>query len=515
MHIDARKLENGTEITGDICIVGSGAAGISMALDWIDTPYKVILLEGGGFEYDPYVQDLYAGKNTGQRYYPLMSSRLHYFGGTTGHWAGLCSPYDPIDFKKRDWVPDSGWPITREDLDPFYARANKVLELGPYRYDQEYLQEQIPDKDPLPLDKQVIWNKMWQFSPPTRFGQKYRDDVVKAKNIHLYTYANLTNIIANNGVSAIEALEVKNLAGKTHRVKARHYVLACGAIQNARMLLASNQQAPNGLGNDNDLVGRYFMEHLEVISAQMLLKKPFDMSIYGFPASRKSPRVEVALTEEVQEKHQILNGTISFTPMVLTKSQKPMIDVWTSADPTESRKKLRENFKDYRNIAADGNNPFEANVFELFTRMEQAPNPNSRITLDSERDGLGVPRASLHWDLTELDKHSMRKIYEIFGVEVAKAGIGRVKMYDFLWQANDSDMLNTLGGGWHHMGTTKMHDDPKQGVVDANCKVHGLSNLFVAGSGCCTTAGAPNPTLNLVALSLRLSDHLMDEIKNK
>ncbi len=190
-----------------------------------------------------------------------------------------------------------------------------------------------------------------------------------------------------------------------------------------------------------------------------------------------------------------------------------MIDVWTSDDPQESEKKLYENFKDYDEIAEDVN-PNEANVFELFTRMEQAPNPDSRITLDSEMDELGVPRASLHWDLTELDKRSMRKIYEIFGEAVGKAGIGRVKMYDFLWQANDSEMLNTLGGGWHHMGTTKMHDDPKQGVVDANCKVHGLSNLFVAGSGCCTTAGAPNPTLNLVALSLRLSDHLKEGIKS-
>jgi len=515
MHIDARNLENGTEIQGDICIVGSGAAGISMALEWINTPYKVILLEGGGFNYDDQVQDLYAGKNTGQRYYPLRSSRLHYFGGTTGHWAGMCSPYDPIDFKKRDWIPHSGWPITRGDLDSFYARASKVLDLGPYRYDMEYLQEQIPGKKALPLDEKVIWNKVWQFSPPTRFNKKYRDDVVKAKNIHLYTYANLTNIISNESGSTIKALEVKNHAGKTHRVKAHSFVLACGAIQNARMLLASNKQATNGLGNQNDLVGRYFMEHLEVISAQLLLKKPFAMDIYGWPENIKNPRVEVALTEEVQEKHQILNGTISFTPMALTKSQKPMIDVWTSDDPNESEKKLWENFKDYEDIPKDGKNPNEAKVFELFTRMEQAPNPNSRIILDSKKDELGVPRANLHWDLTELDKRSLRKMYEIFGAAVGKAGIGRVKMYDFLWKANDSEMLNTLGGGWHHMGTTKMHDDPKQGVVDANCKVHGISNLFVAGSGCCTTAGAANPTLNLIALSLRLSDHLKEEIKNK
>src|SRR5580704_19040813 len=131
MHTDGRFLDNNSLIEGDICIVGAGAAGISMALDWNNTPYKVILLEGGGFEYDPEVQDLYRGKTTGQPYFPLMSSRLHYFGGTTGHWAGFCSPMDPIDFAKRNWVPHSGWPINKGDMDPYYERAQKKLELGP------------------------------------------------------------------------------------------------------------------------------------------------------------------------------------------------------------------------------------------------------------------------------------------------------------------------------------------------------------------------------------------------
>src|SRR5580700_12217901 len=130
MHTDARKLPDNTLIEGDICIIGAGAAGISIALDWMNTPYKVILLEGGGFEYDEQVQELYAGRTTGQRYYPLKSARLHYFGGTTGHWAGFCSTFDEIDFERRDWVPYSGWPISRKDLDPFYIRAHKNLELG-------------------------------------------------------------------------------------------------------------------------------------------------------------------------------------------------------------------------------------------------------------------------------------------------------------------------------------------------------------------------------------------------
>jgi hypothetical protein len=193
-------------------------------------------------------------------------------------------------------VPQSGWPISREDLDPYYARANKVLELGPYEYGLEYWQQQIPGMTPLPLDERVVANKMWQFSPPTRFGKRYRDAIVNAKNIHLYTYANLTNIEANETVNSVQYLEVKNHAGKAHKVKAKNYILACGAMQNARMLLASNRQAPNGLGNDHDLVGRHFMEHLEVISGQLLLKNPAGLNLYGFdPNNWTRPRAKSAL----------------------------------------------------------------------------------------------------------------------------------------------------------------------------------------------------------------------------
>lgn len=193
MHIDTRNLPNNSTIEGDICIIGAGAAGISIALDWINAPYKVILLESGGFEYDDKVQDLYKGETTGQKYYPLKASRLSYFGGTTGHWAGMCSPFDNIDFMKRDWVPDSGWPISKKDLDPFYARANLKLKLGPYQYDLSYWQKEVPNLNPFPLDANVVWHKMWQISPAWGFGgglgKVYKDDIVKAKNIHLYTYA--------------------------------------------------------------------------------------------------------------------------------------------------------------------------------------------------------------------------------------------------------------------------------------------------------------------------------------
>src|SRR5881628_2318028 len=196
MHIDARTLPNGTVLEADLCIVGAGAAGISMALEWIGSRHKVLLLEGGGLDYEAAMQDLYRGESVGLPYYPLQAARLHYFGGTTGHWAGFCSTLDPIDFEKRAWVPHSGWPIRREELDPFYARAQPLLELGPYEYGAGDWQRRDPTLVSLPLDPRVMWTKMWQFSPPTRFGARYRATVIGAPNVHLYTHANVCELEA-------------------------------------------------------------------------------------------------------------------------------------------------------------------------------------------------------------------------------------------------------------------------------------------------------------------------------
>src|SRR5262249_684438 len=151
---------------------------------------------------------------------------------------GFCSTFDPIDFKKRDWVPHSGWPIQRSDLDPFYKRAHTVLELGPYEYNVGYWQKQDPSLVSL-VDETVVWNKIWQFSPPTRFGEKYRSTIVTAKNIHLYTFANVTDITAAENLTSVKEVTVKNFAGKSHTVKAKVFILACCSIQNARLLLAS------------------------------------------------------------------------------------------------------------------------------------------------------------------------------------------------------------------------------------------------------------------------------------
>jgi choline dehydrogenase-like flavoprotein len=513
MHSDGRSLPNESLIEGDICIVGAGAAGISLALDWNNSPYKVVLLEGGGFAYDPKIQDLYAGKTTGQPYYPLMSARLHYFGGTTGHWAGFCSIFDQIDFQKRDWVKYSGWPIGPADLEPYYIKAQKNLELGPFNYSAEFWQKKDPDLVPLVAQSDVIWNKIWQFSPPTRFGEKYKNDIVQSRNIHLYTYANAVQILTNDEGSAIKELIVKNPEGGQQRVRAKKYILACCAIQNARLLLASNQHFLKGLGNNNDLVGRFFMEHLEIKCAELWLSKPDPLKLYSFSFGVTKARAELAIQAQKQKEYEILNGTVSLLPLEMAKKMKPAIEAWNQQDPRTSADRF---IGGYAKVEKETALPSSGSRgYQLFTRIEQAPNPESRVTLDTERDGLGMPRAMLHWELSPLEKRSLRKIYELIGQEVGRAGVGRVRLMEFLTDTSNQSWPSFTGGGWHHMGTTRMNDNPKQGVVDSDCKVHGISNLYIAGSSCFCTAGAVNPTLTLVALTLRLSDHLKGTMKNR
>lgn len=510
MHLDARTIDDNSLIEGDICIIGAGAAGISMALEWMNTPYKVILLEGGGFAYDEQMQQLYAGKTTGQRYFPLKSIRLHQFGGTTGHWAGWCAEFDEIDFKKREWIPLSGWPITLNDVKSFYPRAQKYVEVGPEDFTLANWQQKDPSLKPFPLDDNKVWNKMWEFSPPTRFGTKYKDAILNAKNIHLYTYANVVDITANETVSQIKEVTIKNFAGKEHRVKAKHFILACCSVQNARILLSANKQASKGLGNEYDHVGRYFMEHLEIKTSSLWLADPADVKLYLMDFGKTKARAELAISEKMQTEHRILNGTCSLSPLELAMNEHAFIEIWQ--DEKDAMDKTIEKFSK-ETKPAKLNVPKGFKAYQLFTRMEQAPHPNSRITLDTEKDALGMPRAMLNWQLTQLEKNSLRTISTIIGQEVGRVSMGRVKVYDYLQDEKDESWPSFTGGGWHHMGTTRMSSDPKDGVVDSNCKVHGISNLFIAGASVYVTAGAVNPTLTLIALTIRLADYLKKEMK--
>lgn len=516
MHIDARQLDNQSIIEGDICIIGAGASGISIALDWENTPHKVILLEGGGFDYDDQVQELYNGKITGMPYYPMKASRLHYFGGSTGHWGGFCSPYDEMDFDKRDWVANSGWPIKLSDIAPFYPKVHPILDLGPYEWDAKYWESQNSAFKRFPFDEASIWSKVWQISAPTRFGNKYKQAIVNAKNIHLYTYANVVDIVATDNISSIKEVTVKNHAGKQHTVRAKYFILACCAIQNARVLLACNKQAPAGLGNENDQVGRYFMEHPLIDSGELWLKEEGTWDLYKEGGTGVKVRAQLSVSAKKQTELKILNASISMMPLEFSKNKISYIKMWSDEDPRRSLDSFRKYFSlDKRSFFERHFMPSKINkAYGLTTIIEQEPNPASRVVISQEKDALGVPRANLDWKMVSIDKRTVTEAAKLLGQQVGASGIGRVRLPKYMFDDKEEKIPDSyVSGCWHHIGTTRMSENPKNGVVDADCKLHSVNNLYIAGSSCFTTGGCVNPTYTVVALSLRLSDHLKKKMQ--
>ncbi len=532
MLIDAHTLNNGATIETDICIIGAGAAGISLAMEFINSGSRVCILESGGTEYNDDTQALFDGKNTGFPYYDIRALRLRYFGGTTNHWSGACRPLDTLDFEQRDWVPHSGWPLTKKQLDPYYEKAHVLCELGPYNYDPAFWEG---NKNPrLPIKDDRVSTAMFQVSSPTRFGSVYRDEIEQAENITTYLNANVVDLQLDplgNRINNVVATTLNQAV--TFTVNAQQIILATGAIENTRILLACNKQEKNGLGNQHDLVGRYFMEHLSLPGAiYQPTNEETPMGLYERQTRNAVPakgyltlspsaqqhnkllniRAFILKTTEAEGMHATVDGLHAFDvidEIINGKAPKSELPKHLLRASAEIDKLLIYSYRKYFR------RPSKYSSYYLYYHMEQAPNPDSRVTLSNEVDALGMPKVNLDWRFTNLEQHTANTTGHVIAEALGLSGLGRVK--PVITDPNTGWPTDYRGvrGAWHQMGTTRMHNDSKQGVVDSNCRVHGLSNLYIAGSSVFPTSGYTNPTLTIVALALRLADHIKQQTKGQ
>jgi choline dehydrogenase-like flavoprotein len=521
MLIDGRAVPAGFELTCDLCIIGAGPAGITLATELQNRGLKIILLESGGLQPELETQALAKGEIAGLGYVPLDTARVRCFGGSSGHWSGWCGPLDAIDFEARPWVPHSGWPIRRTDLDPYYPRAQQLCELGTFDYNLAHWD--FGRTPMLPLSGDAVESAMLQLSPPTRFGIRYRTQVLAAENIHLYIYSNVTRIDPSPDGARVERLQVATLAGNRFTVKAARYILAAGGIENPRLLLASNQVISTGIGNAYDVVGRYFADHIQVDTAGIFpLRNDVSFDVYTNETRTTKYALnrpggaganilgKLSLTERVQRKEKTLNYSCKILQTYLSdyflhsRSQQ----ITSASSVTKMADKLRtiaSGAGEAVSIASDRALGKQRTFYKAVTTQEQAPNPSSRVTLGKGRDALGMLVPRLEWRLTELDRHTIKVAATHLVAAFSAAGIARLQIPIDL---DASEWPSNMGCSWHHCGTTRMHADPKRGVVDANCKVHGMQNFYIAGSSIFPTNGQGNPTLNIVTLSLRLADHL-------
>jgi choline dehydrogenase-like flavoprotein len=504
MFIDGRQVPDGTIIETDIAIIGAGAAGITIARELAGSDVAITLIESGGLDFEPDTQALYEGETVGVPY-TLDTSRLRYFGGSTNHWGGWCRPMQPIDFEQRDWVPHSGWPITYDELVPYYERANEVAQVGPYRFnDADWWSDGGKNKT-LPLPGGEVTTRWFEYSPPTRFGQVYRKKIEQAPNVKTYLHSNVLEIVPNAEANTVERLRVGTLSGVKFEVRPKLVILATGGIENPRVLLLSNSVQKAGLGNTHDVVGRYFMEHPHIDKpVEILLTDPEVVAPYYKTYTKLNGaqiRAVFMFTDEYLRKSRRLGTVMTFYESQLI-----------TADDTFDEKALA-NQRDvepdilrlmHSTTADPASGPTLGMRYGTGCATEQTPNPLSRITLSDSKDALGLNRTKLDWRLNVEDRANLRRNLEALSRAFGQWGNGTVRIL-----FKDKDKWDEAEGwGNHHMGTTRMSDDPRKGVVDADCKVHGIDNLYIAGSSVFTTSATVNPTLTLLALAMRLSDHV-------
>jgi choline dehydrogenase-like flavoprotein len=515
MFIDLEEYSGNGEIETDVCIVGAGAAGITLALELENSPANICILESGTFDYDVDTQSLAEGSNEGLPYYALIASRLRFLGGTTNHWGGVCRPLDPLDFRHREHIPHSGWPITRATLDAYYERAHKYCKLGPYEYGEDYWAN---NQAPLIPSKGSDLETRIMLERPVRFGREYRKQLSAAQNLQIFLSANVIKIESASNGEQIKEIRARSLGGKSLRVSAKHFILAAGAIENARLLLSSTDVHSNGIGNQHDLVGRFFMEHPLFPSMEVQLsRRDLDLSLYtGIRQNELGITGYLAVNDDTLQAERMLNVgaalNIGGAEQPIAKSTKGVasaVSIWNSVKeggvPPNFGEHVANLISDtdrvvtYTYERAFMRSPLKVNIV---LQVEQAPNPSSRVTLGTDIDRLGMRNVNLDWQMGNLERHTVNRFSELLGIQLGRLGLGRAR----LLPADEAGWWTGMRGSWHHMGTTRMHDDPRQGVVNADCKIHGINNLYVAGSSVFTTSGFANPTLTIVALAARLAN---------
>jgi choline dehydrogenase-like flavoprotein len=552
MIIDALELNDGESLEADICVVGAGAAGITLAVELAGSGVSVLLLESGGMKPEAETQRLYEGSVVEERLHsPPHRYRERRFGGSTTIWGGRCVPLDEIDFETRDYMPFSGWPLSRDSLLPFYPRASQLCEAGEF----EYSAARAFDRQLQPMiegfrSEHFTTDSLERFSCPTNFGARYEHRLRSAANVRVLLHANLTTLTFHPNGEAVESLSIRTLGGKRFTVKAAHVVLATGGLEVTRILLANREKWPNGIGNEHDVVGRHYMCHIAGTIGTLKQSTSTDRVWHGYDVSDEGIycRRRLALTPQTQRQLRIGNfvgrlhhpritdpdhRTAVLSSLQLAKGlisyeygkrlhgeERTALGTWIRhvrnvlGGPHEvigfGHHMLRDRFlapRKFPSIIVKST----AGHYSLDFHAEQEPAADSRVSLAQDRDELGMPRLLVDWRYTQADIATVRESVRLFAQDIVQSGIG---VFEYDPASIELEMSRYGAYGGHHLGTARMGSDPRTSVVDADCRIHGLKNLYVAGGAVFPTSSQANPTLTIVALAVRLAGQLLASMES-
>ncbi|HUO22076.1 MAG TPA: GMC family oxidoreductase [Caulobacteraceae bacterium] len=550
-------------VPADIVIVGGGPAGLTIARECAAEGRRVLVLESGALKEDEAHEALNRVESVGaphdaaqiakRRVYHSINTQLwthdvqpfgvrcRALGGSTNAWAGKSAPFSAIDYEKRDWVELSGWPITGEEIAPYVLRAITALDLCPADPKERFRSDDL-------------YSFFWQFArsrvnhvDAMRFGEEFQRE--RHLDVQVLLDATVTRVSLSKDGARFAGLDVASTSGRRIRVEAPLCVLAASSIENTRLLMASNDVLPEGIGNGSGQLGRYLMDHVgceiaEVAEADFArVWRRFGFVTVGHGAKSHLFMHGLALTPQAQAREKLMHAALYFVPLLadddpwpavkrlLTrKSSNMLADVMClvrgarylfagvgmqllarPAFPAAIRKLIV-------NLAIRFNPNFVAEEFlaqglprkikgvGVEAICEQAPNPESRIALSDTVDGFGVPLARVDWRINPIERDTLIRLAKLAQQALADAGLGQLNLAD--WVADEAPERAVIIDMAHTMGATRMSLSPQDGVVDTDCQVHGVSGLYVAGGSVFPTCGHANPTLMIVALAIRLADHL-------
>jgi choline dehydrogenase-like flavoprotein len=522
MIVDLKTTRDSPEFSCDLCIVGSGAAGLAIGSEMLPTRFETVIVESGGLELEAPTQALYDVDVSGLPHPGSTKGRFRVCGGSTTQWGGQALPLMPLDFERRDWVPHSGWPISFEELGPYYKRAARFLRVDDRNFDTDlftHLRTQ-----PAAFDSQRVWYHFSKWSPQPSLREHYLADLTNSDRCTLLLHANVTTILLSEERNRVSRIAVQSLEGQTAFVCAKMFVLCAGGIETARLLLSNNKQQSHGIGNEHDLVGRFFQDHPSAmigwLESHNLAQAQKLLNVFHKNGLKYS--VRCTATPQWQRENRTLNVSMGTTLVADNLGLEGAKEVYAAIrkkqfDAKIGRKLLRVTGHPAASILPAWHFLVHGRSFSPGARLqfgltsEQEPNPESRILLSGKTDALGIARSNVRWKLSEQTLITIRLFARTLREEFHRAGIGEIKLEE--WVLSDSDRwTDHITDQYHHMGTTRMNDSARLGVVDRHCMVHGVSNLYIGSSSVFPTSGHSNPTLTIIALSMRLTDRLKLEL---
>jgi choline dehydrogenase-like flavoprotein len=560
MIIEGEQIEQGTTLTADLVVVGAGPAGIVVALEIAADGHDVLLVESGGETFSREVQALAdAGELDPELHAPMSIATRRQVGGASVIWGGRCVPYDPVDFDHRPHISDARWPVSYDELTPYFRRACDWLVCGRPVFDAAAA-EGIP-KSIVPgfPNGDVRASTLERWSLPTNFGREYRHRIRESARVRLVTGLTCTEIACGPDGRRVDHLKLKALTGKDVTVSASHYVLACGGLETTRLLLASRGPNEEPLGNHSDHLGRWYMGHVEGVVANVRFLTPAPETVYDYVRDVDGVYVRhrISLAREFQHARELPNvvawlanpeladpshrsGALSFAYLILASPAGRFFAPDAQRLSLTGKKVPGAPYGAVENYGSIGEHllnvlrdPAEtarfvisfggrrlgrrrprmpgffiaspANVYPLQYHAEHMPHRESRVTLSPVRDGLGVPRLRIDLRFSEQDVAGVLRAHRYWDEYLRRTGFGRLEyLHDDLEQA----VSERIGGGFHQIGTTRMSARPEDGVVDGQLAVHGVDNLFVASSSTFVTSGQANSTFMIIVFAVRLADRL-------